>query len=88
MIGAAYTVNNSGELVPLDFTGVAEKVRPAVVHIKSTQMQSAQSSTDPFGELFDDELFRHFFGPNYRYQSPQPKNQQPQAQVGTSYNFV
>src|SRR5436190_6743792 len=31
----AYKVNENGEIVPLDFTGVAEKVTKAVVHIRS-----------------------------------------------------
>lgn len=35
--GAVYTVNEEDEIVPLDFTAVAERVMDAVVHIKSTQ---------------------------------------------------
>ncbi|MFW6275206.1 MAG: serine protease, partial [bacterium] len=35
VVGAAYTVNEDGEVVPLEFTDVAKKVMPAVVHIKS-----------------------------------------------------
>jgi serine protease Do len=31
----AYKVNENGDIVPLDFTGVAEKVTKAVVHIRS-----------------------------------------------------
>ena len=33
----AYKVDENGEVVPLDFTTAAEKVMPAVVHIRSTQ---------------------------------------------------
>ena len=40
IVGATYTVNSKGEIVPLDFTEVAKKVMPAVVHIKSTQLEN------------------------------------------------
>lgn len=55
----ALTKDESGNTVPLDFTAVAEKVTPAVVHIKSTQKgnTSQPKYNDPF---------RDFFGPrNY-----------------------
>jgi Do/DeqQ family serine protease len=58
---AAYTTDENGRTIPLDFTAVAAQVTPAVVHIKSTQdgrMQEIQGS-DPF---------RDFFGP--RHQGP------------------
>ena len=52
----AYTVNDKGETVPLDFTTTAEKVTKAVVHIKSTQKESARNDQylylDPFREFF------------------------------------
>lgn len=57
----AYTTDENGRTIPLDFTAVAAQVTPAVVHIKSTQdgrMQEIQGS-DPF---------RDFFGP--RQQGP------------------
>jgi Do/DeqQ family serine protease len=51
-----YTVNEKGEMVPLNFTGTAEKVTPAVVHIRSTISQSQrQEQTEyfnPFREFF------------------------------------
>lgn len=54
----AYKVDENGDVVPLDFTTAAEKVMPAVVHIRSTQQ----------GERTDDrqqymDPFRDFFGP-------------------------
>lgn len=75
-VNAAYTINNEGELVPLDFTEVAENVMPAVVHIKSlvqvnTGQEQFHGSDDPHRDLFNDELFRRFFGPQER--SPQPR---------------
>lgn len=52
----AYKVDEKGNVVPLDFTTAAEKVMPAVVHIKSTQEfrnQSTRPNTaDPFEEFF------------------------------------
>ncbi|MBY0436201.1 MAG: Do family serine endopeptidase [Cyclobacteriaceae bacterium] len=56
----AYTVNEKGESVPLDFTGVAEKVTKAVVHIRSTSegkiaSRERNQESDPF---------QFFFGPN------------------------
>lgn len=52
--------NSNGELAPLDFTEIAAKVTPAVVHIRSTAEATAASrnrpeSTDPF---------QFFFGPD------------------------
>ncbi len=55
----ALTKDENGNTVPLDFTAVAEKVMPTVVHIRSTQKSSASQPKyiDPF---------RDFFGPrNY-----------------------
>ena len=54
----AYRLNEKGEAIPLDFTGVAEKVTKAVVHIRSTsggQVTSREKnpdSNDPF-QFFD-----------------------------------
>ncbi len=52
-----YTVNEKGEMVPLDFTGTAEKVTKAVVHIRSTsnsRITQRENSNDPW---------QFFFGP-------------------------
>jgi Do/DeqQ family serine protease len=56
----AYTRDANGEVVPLDFTGIAEKVTRAVVHIRSssegiTSRNREQERTDPF---------QFFFGPD------------------------
>src|SRR5690606_1955092 len=58
----AYKVDEKGEVVPLDFTTAAEKVMPAVVHIRSTV--DAKTGSQP--QYFDP--FRDFFGP--RNQGP------------------
>lgn len=57
----AYSVNEKGESVPLDFTTVAEKVTQAVVHIRATsgeQSVSRERTPDP------NDPFQFFFGPN------------------------
>src|SRR5437016_4058077 len=50
----AYRINEKGEAVPLDFTGTAEKVTKAVVHIQSTQNSSSREreSNDPIQQFF------------------------------------
>lgn len=53
----AYSVNEKGEVVPLDFTQTAAMVTDAVVHIMSTQSQSRQTQSD------QNNPFREFFGP-------------------------
>lgn len=64
----AYTVDEEGRAVPLDFTVAAEKVMPAVVHIRST---NGERNRDP--QYFDP--FRDFFGP----QGPQFRQGPSQA---------
>jgi serine protease Do len=95
VIGAAYTVNDAGEFVPLEFTDVAKKVMPAVVHIKSTRVQNLRNYQyrqypDPFRDFFDDDFFEHFFGPRFRFEQPQPQPQQrgPQARVGAGSGVI
>mgnify|MGYP000340489461 CR=1 FL=1 len=62
----AYTATANGEVIPLDFTGTAEKVTKAVVHIRSTAdgrnstAQRMPENTDPF---------QFFFGPDAPRQS-------------------
>ena len=52
---AVYTLNDEGEVIPLDFTKIAEQVMDVVVHIQSTQtLESSnrqyenQDIPDPF----------------------------------------
>ncbi|MDX1627202.1 MAG: Do family serine endopeptidase [Fulvivirga sp.] len=52
----AYTVNEAGEAVPLDFTKAAEKVMPAVVHIRSTQRMTTNRGNQQIPEAFRDFL--------------------------------
>jgi len=53
----AYKVDENGDVVPLDFTTAAEKVMPAVVHIRSTQAAGREERTQYM------DPFRDFFGP-------------------------
>ena len=89
VVGAAYTVNKDGEVVPLEFTEVAKKVMPAVVHIKSTQVQQVNNRQyrDPFKDFYDDDFFKHFFGPHFRMQ-PQPQQRGPQTRVGAGSGVI
>ena len=54
-----YATDENGRTIPMDFVAIAEKVTPAVVHIKSTQSGRIQEQNyaDPF---------RDFFGPRYQ----------------------
>ena len=75
---AMYTVNGDGDVVPLDFTKVAEEVMGAVVHIKSTQTHSSnnnyQQMPGPFEDLFKNDPFRDFF---FRREAPQRRDRPP-----------
>jgi Do/DeqQ family serine protease len=93
VVGAAYTVNKDGEIIPLEFTDIAKQVMPAVVHIKSTQLQNVQNYDyrnypDPFRDFFNDDMFRRFFGPDFRYESPQPQQRGPQARIGAGSGVI
>src|ERR1043165_7050465 len=63
----AYSVDANGKAVPLDFTAAADKVMPAVVHIKSTQ--DGPRREDTRSDTYDP--FREFFGPRgFQQQGP------------------
>jgi serine protease Do len=65
----AYSVDENGKAVPLDFTAAAEKVMPSVVHIRSSQDGMRQQETG--GEQPYDP-FREFFGPRFQQPGPGP----------------
>ena len=72
---ATYTVNENGEYVPLDFTGVSKEVMNSVVHITSKRKVQASPNSmynDPFEQMFGDDFFRFFQG------TPQPQRKQRQ----------
>ncbi|MCU0396703.1 MAG: Do family serine endopeptidase [Cyclobacteriaceae bacterium] len=51
-----YPAGEGAVTVPMDFTAVAEKVTPAVVHIRSTQARSTREQSQQY------DPFRDFFG--------------------------
>lgn len=68
----AYSVNEKGEAIPLDFTATAEMATKAVVHIRSTQKESAQGN-----QQYYIDPFREFFG------GPQGRGNQPSQSTGS-----
>lgn len=90
--GAVYTVNKDNEIVPLDFTTVAEQVMDAVVHIKSTRTSAYQGPQqyrqlpDPFRHFYEDDFFEHFFGPRFHFETPQ--HQAPHVQMGSGSGVI
>lgn len=87
---AVYTVDENGEIIPLDFTVTAEKVIDGVVHIKSTQIGGnsfqSQSAPNPFKDFFGDE-FEQFFGPQFKFENPNSRQRSP-ARIGTGSGVV
>ncbi len=90
---AVYTVNENGQYVPLDFTGVSREVMNSVVHVKSIRkIQPASNSYyfnqgSPFGDLFGDDFFRFFQGAPNSGSTPR-RNPEPFEQVGTGSGVV
>ncbi len=88
--GAMYTVNADGDIIPLDFTKTAAEVMDAVVHIKSTQaMTQSQASrrSNPMDDFFGDDMFERFFGPQYRFESPDQRRE-PELRVGSGSGVI
>lgn len=82
---ALLSVNEEGEVVPLDFTKVAGEVVSAVVHIKSTQTFSARRQEQPRNYREMPDLFRDFFGEG-GVPFEQPRG--PRARVGTGSGVI
>lgn len=67
---AGFNENNNLPPGAVDFTQPAAAALPAVVHIKtktnakqvSNNLPRSQRPANPFGDLFDDDLFNQFFG--------------------------
>ncbi len=93
-MGALYTVDKNKNVIPLDFTDIASQVMESVVHIKSTQAsdytargpRQFRRSPDPFRDFFGEDFFDQFFGPRYRYESPQQPD--APARVGTGSGVI
>lgn len=62
----AFTRNENGEVVPLDFTAIAEKVTRSVVHIRSTSEGAITRKRTPESS----DPFQFFFGPDSPQRGP------------------
>ncbi len=65
------------------FTHIADKAMPATVFIK-VQIQNQATEFPNSLEMFGDEFFRKFFGPQFQ----NPQGQQPQQQIGGGSGFI
>lgn len=76
-----YTMDSDGNPVPLDFTGTAKKVAPAVVQInvevtsRSMGGSPRRQVQDPFRDFFNDDFFRDMF-PQQRQRQGSPRQDQ------------
>ena len=87
VVGAAYSVNESGEVVPLEFTEVSKDIMPTVVHIRSTIIfdeKRREQMPEQFRENHGDDFFRYFFGPR----NPQERGSQPRIQMGAGSGVI
>jgi serine protease Do len=84
-----YSMGDSGEIVPLDFTQVAEDVVSAVVHIKATQ--TTPGIGDAQAQNVQPRLpepFRDFFeSPFFRFEQP-GQGDVPQVRMGTGSGVI
>ena len=73
---ANYSISNSAQ--PIDLRYAAATATPTVVHIKSTMKveKAAMHGNDPFQDLFGNDFFKYFHGPN-------PYQNQPQVGSGS-----
>lgn len=78
-VQAAYKYGAADDIAPLDFTVAAEKVMPAVVHIRSTQTATVSYSQ----RQQIPEEFREFFGPFLRQGQPERR-----PQMGTGSGVI
>jgi serine protease Do len=78
----------NGDFVPLDFTKTVDKVVNSVVHIKTSYVNRTNSRYrhhDPFGDFYNDDFFKFFFGPQ---QSPRNYKEKPQIQMGAGSGVI
>ncbi len=89
---ALFTVNDKGEVVPIDFTEVSKKVMDAVVHIKTSVKVPSKNYgyyyfRDPFGDMFDDDFFKRFFSEPPKQKQSIPK-QEPFIEQGVGSGVI
>lgn len=90
---AVYSIDDNGEIIPLDFTKTSEKVMDVVVHIKSTQTRALANRETPDGipgDVFNNPFFKDFFGDQFRYENRSPRQRRPgpEAKVGTGSGVI
>lgn len=85
-----YTKDEVGDYVPLDFTRTAGQVMDAVVHIKSTQTHPVVSNrrNGQMPDIFGDDFFKRFFGPESEGRQGERRNMTPQPIVGTGSGVI
>ena len=83
---ALYSLNEQGAMVPLDFSGTAEKVVHAVVHIQSTQTSTRRSSRNREEQI--PAPFRDFFEDFMNPRGEGGRGLQPQPRVGTGSGVI
>ncbi|MFC2089595.1 Do family serine endopeptidase [Bacteroidota bacterium] len=91
VMGAAYSVNEDGEVVPLEFTSISKEIMPTVVHIRSSiNFENNQRNQIPeeYREYFNDDFFRYFFGPRNRFENPQERGSRPRMQMGAGSGVI
>lgn len=89
----AFYENFNGDFVPLEFTAIAKKITPAVVHIKSISTTNIISRPfgdrhDPFWHFFDDDIFKRFFEPRYKVGPDQKQPRSAQKNVVTGSGVI
>jgi len=87
-----YTVKESGEFIPLDFTSVSKEVMNSVVHIQSTRKvqtsnQFFNNQQSPFEDMFGDEFFRYFYGVP-KQQNPGQSKPEQFDQIGSGSGVI
>ncbi len=90
---AMYTVNEKGDMVPLDFTNSAQAVMDAVVHIKSTQTYRRANNPQAYQREPMPDIFRDFFGkgnsPFFRFENTPPAHRsKPNIKMGTGSGVI
>ena len=60
---------------------IADAVRPAVVNISTTSVETMEDN--PFGDMFNDPLFRRFFGDQFGEGHPGQKRKFKQSALGS-----
>lgn len=80
-----YTADEDGEMIPLDFSTIAEEVKDAVVHIQSRSKVERRQSYSPFDDMLNDPFYEFFFGPSQR---PRSRRSEPEMRMGSGSGVI